>query len=140
MELSLVELSTCHLKNVKIWQKKLRMASLCGKCESENIYIYIFFYIFCLAQSQLGQVCFYNTFIMIRSQTAVLQRLRIQDMNKFTLMSWHCHPLVVLMVTHEETASFFTKMCKVSRKNQCSLLYIKDRKHQLKITITRFLS
>ena len=30
------------------------------------------------------------------------------------------HQGVVLMVTHGETASCFTKICKVSRKNQCS--------------------
>ena len=48
------------------------------------------------------------------------------------------HIWVVLMVTHGETASCFTKIRKVSRKNQFSLLCIKDRKRQLKIIITRF--
>ena len=38
------------------------------------------------------------------------------------------HNGVVLMVTHGETASCFTKICKVSRINQFSLLCIKDRK------------
>ena len=33
---------------------------------------------------------------------------------------------VVLIVTHRETASCFTKICKVSRNRQCSLLYTKD--------------
>ena len=50
----------------------------------------------------------------------------------------YCHYWVVLMVTHRETASCFTKICKVSRKNQCSIIFIKDLKHKLKIIINKF--